>query len=116
MDRYQRIETKASVHDLESLKDFMRKVAYGIDGEDAEDQEFDVPGWETVRKYWNAFTAAWQRAYPTESIPRGIAQSVTEVSILTLVHHWISKNVDFSTVHQRAPGRRDGHAKTQETS
>ncbi|KAF5965393.1 carbonic anhydrase 2 [Fusarium coicis] len=75
---YQRIETKASVHDLESLKDFMRKVAYGIDGEDAEDQEFDVPGWETVRKYWNAFTAAWQRAHPTESIPRGIAQSVTE--------------------------------------
>ncbi|EXK83429.1 hypothetical protein FOQG_12291 [Fusarium oxysporum f. sp. raphani 54005] len=75
---YQRIETKASVNDLESLKDFMRKVAYGIDGEDAEDQEFDVPGWETVRKYWNAFTAAWQRSYPTESIPRGIAQSVTE--------------------------------------
>ncbi|RSL83113.1 hypothetical protein CEP52_016802 [Fusarium oligoseptatum] len=36
----------------------MRQVAYGIDGEDAEDREFDVPGWETVRKYWNAFTAA----------------------------------------------------------
>ena len=37
----------------------MRKVAYGIDGEDAEDQEFDVPGWETVRRYWNVFIAAW---------------------------------------------------------
>lgn len=75
---YQRVEGKASVHDLESLKDFMRKVAYSIDGEDAEDGEFDVPGWETVRKYWNTFTAAWQRAYPLESIPRGLAQSVTE--------------------------------------
>ena len=71
--RYQRTESKASVYDLESLKDFMRKVAYGIDGEDAEDREFDVPGWETVRKYWNAFTAAWQRAYPLQSIPRGLA-------------------------------------------
>ena len=78
------MESKASVHDLESLKDFMRKVAYGIDGQDAEDGEFDVPGWETVRKYWNTFTAAWQRAYPQESIPRGLAQSVTEASISTL--------------------------------
>ncbi|KAF9773402.1 hypothetical protein IL306_008810 [Fusarium sp. DS 682] len=92
---YQRIETKASVHDLESLKDFIRKVAYGIDGEDAEDREFDVPGWETVRKYWNAFTAAWQRTYPKESISRGLAQSVTEVSILTLACHWILENVNF---------------------
>ncbi|KAJ4230752.1 hypothetical protein NW757_013950 [Fusarium falciforme] len=81
---YQKMESKASVHDLESLKDFMRKVAYGIDGQDAEDGEFDVPGWETVRKYWNTFTAAWQRAYPQESIPRGLAQSVTEASISTL--------------------------------
>ncbi|EXL40136.1 hypothetical protein FOCG_17321 [Fusarium oxysporum f. sp. radicis-lycopersici 26381] len=37
MDRYQRLDAKALVCDLESLKDFMRKVAYGIDGEDAED-------------------------------------------------------------------------------
>ncbi|KAH6883470.1 hypothetical protein B0T10DRAFT_138645 [Thelonectria olida] len=75
---YQRVQITASAHDLESLKDFMRKVAYSIDGQDAENRELDVPGWETVRKYWNTFTAAWQRANPKESIPRGIAQSVTE--------------------------------------
>ncbi|KAI8714908.1 Chromo domain-containing protein [Fusarium sp. LHS14.1] len=78
--QYQRTKPNASVHELQSLKDFVRQVAYGIDGEDAEDQEFDVPGWETVRKYWNAFTAAWQRAHPLESIPRGLAQSVTEAT------------------------------------
>lgn len=84
MNSYQKAQITASVHDLESLKDFMRKVAYSVDGQDAENREFDVPGWETVRKYWNAFTAAWQRANPEESIPRGIAQSVTEASILNI--------------------------------
>ena len=56
-----------------SLKDFVRKMAYGIDGEEG----IDVPGSETVRKYWNTFTAAFQRANPEKSIPRGIAASVT---------------------------------------
>lgn len=52
------MESRAFVHDLESLKDFMGKVAYAIDGHDSEDGEFDVPGWETMWKDWNAFTAA----------------------------------------------------------
>ncbi|KAH7137616.1 hypothetical protein EDB81DRAFT_900972, partial [Dactylonectria macrodidyma] len=67
-------QPEASPDDLRSLKDFVRKMAYSIDGEEG----IEVPGSETVRKYWNTFTAAWQRANPEQSIPRGIAHSVTE--------------------------------------
>jgi hypothetical protein len=42
---------------LKFLKDFIRKFAYSIDGEEG----VDVPGSETVRKHSNAFKAAWQR-------------------------------------------------------
>lgn len=81
--RYQKQKPEASPDDLKSLKDFVRKMAYSIDGEEG----IDVPGSETVRKYWNTFTAAWQRANPEQSIPRGIAQSVTEVCISFFVSY-----------------------------
>ena len=77
MNRYQRQNPGASPYNLKSLKDFVRKMAYGIDGVEG----IDAPGSETVRKYWNTFTAAFLRANPEKPIPRGIAASVTEVCI-----------------------------------
>jgi len=68
-------DPEPSPYDLISLKDFIRKVAYGIDGVEG----IDVPGSETVRKTWNNFTAAFQRLHPENPIPRGIASSVTQV-------------------------------------
>jgi hypothetical protein len=76
--RYEKQHPQASVDDLESLKDFVRKVAYAIDGEEG----IEAACSETVRKYWNAFTAAWQREPPYQGIPRGTAQSVTQVQSL----------------------------------
>ncbi|KAM5341395.1 hypothetical protein ACJ41O_014426 [Fusarium nematophilum] len=73
-DEYQKQHPEASPYELISLKDFIRKFAYSIDGEEG----VDVPGSETVRKQWNAFTAAWQRKDPEQPIPRGIAASVTQ--------------------------------------
>ena len=72
----------ASPYDLLSLQDFVRVMAYAIDG--AED--IDEGCTETVRKYWNSFTAAWRRANPeSPEIPRGTTRSVTNVSFPTLI-------------------------------
>ncbi|TGJ85690.1 hypothetical protein E0Z10_g3062 [Xylaria hypoxylon] len=67
-------ETQESPYVLKSLEGFIRTYAYSIDGEEG----IDVPGSETVRKHWNAFTAAWQRRYPETPIPRGMASSITQ--------------------------------------
>ncbi|KAK7428382.1 hypothetical protein QQZ08_005139 [Neonectria magnoliae] len=64
----------ASPYELTSHKDFIRNFAYSIDGEEG----INVPGSETVRKHWNAFTAAWQREHPERPVPRGIAMSITQ--------------------------------------
>ncbi len=87
VNRWQRTKTpEPSPYDLKSLKDFVRNVAYGIDGEEG----IDVPGSETVRKYWNTFTAAFQRANLGTPLPSGIARAVTEVcTLFSIVHLFI---------------------------
>lgn len=78
----------ASVDSLQSLKDFVRHVAYGIkgmegiDGSDETDDEDDdaPPGVETVRNYWNNFTGAWKRIHPP--IREDLIESVTQVCSL----------------------------------
>lgn len=51
-------------------------MAYAIDGAEG----IEAACVETVRKYWNAFTAAWRRAnHESPEIPHDIIRSVTEV-------------------------------------
>jgi hypothetical protein len=76
LNRYARKNSGASPYDLESLKGFVRVMAYGIEGAEGIDEACK----ETVRKYWNDFTAAWRRANP--EIPREITRSVTNVCLL----------------------------------
>src|SRR4051812_1704742 len=83
--RFARENPDASVDSLQSLKDFVRHVAYGIkgmegiDGNDDTDDEGDdaPPGVETVRNYWNNFTGAWKRIHPP--IREDLIESVTQV-------------------------------------
>lgn len=66
----------ASPYDLRSLQKFVRDMAYAIDGAEG----IQAVCVETVRKNWNAFTAAWRRADPDGlEIPHDIARSVTNV-------------------------------------
>lgn len=65
----------ASPYDLVSLKAFVREIVYGIDGAEGIEEACE----ETVRKYWNNFTAAWRRGDPEK--PRDIARSVTHVCL-----------------------------------
>jgi hypothetical protein len=64
----------AIVHDLEALKHFVYWQAAAIDG--TKGLEACV---ETVRNYWNRFTAGWKRKH--EAIQKDIAESVTNVSM-----------------------------------
>jgi hypothetical protein len=61
---------------LKSLQGFAKEMAYAIDGVEG----IDAACIETVRKYWNAFTAAW-RGLNSEApeMPRDIIRSVTNV-------------------------------------
>ncbi|KAK3169331.1 hypothetical protein OEA41_008714 [Lepraria neglecta] len=61
----------ADPYDLETLKDFVREIAYGIDG------IYDDPtaGEKTVLQYWKDFTAGWRRH--ASLIPPETTQSVT---------------------------------------
>ena len=52
-----------STEDLESLKEFVQNVAFGIDGIEANDpdKEVDINAAKgTVIQYWKNFTAGWQ--------------------------------------------------------
>jgi hypothetical protein len=60
---------------LESLKDFVRTIAYAVDGIKGNGR---AP-LETVRNYWNCFSAGWCRKIP--KIPTSIAESVTNVCL-----------------------------------
>lgn len=74
--RFVRQNPGASPYDLYSLQKYARIMAYAIDGAEG------IKGAcvETVRKYWNAFTAAWRRANAeSPAIPHDIIRSVTEV-------------------------------------
>jgi hypothetical protein len=99
---------EAAVDGLASLKDFVRTVAYGIDG----DEGNEIPCSETVRKYWNTFTAAWQREPPDNAILQETAQSVTQVQRLNHPKRLDSRLTLYS-VCSGPVGRRDGNATVQ---
>ena len=54
LNRYAQRNPNASAYDLESLNGFVFEMAHGIDGAEGIDKTCE----ETVRKYWNNFTAA----------------------------------------------------------
>jgi hypothetical protein len=64
----------ATVSDVESLKGFVYLQAASIDGTN----ELDACV-ETVRNYWNRFTAGWKRKH--EAIREDIVETVTNVSM-----------------------------------
>ena len=82
-----------SVHSLKWMKDFVKHVALGMDGQRGydhsdNDTDEDEDGWippcvESVRNYWNNFTVAWLRAYLDNPISEHIQRSVTQVCSTT---------------------------------
>jgi hypothetical protein len=82
-----------SVNSLKWMKDFVKHVALGMDGQrgydDSDnDTDEDEDGWippcvESVRNYWNNFTGAWLRAYLDNPISGHIQRSVTQVCSTT---------------------------------
>lgn len=77
-----------SAHSLKWMKDFVKHVALGMDGQrgyddsdsDTDDEDRWIPPCvESVRNYWKNFTGAWLRAYPSNPISEHIQKSVTQV-------------------------------------
>ena len=65
-------------YDLESLKNFMEDVVFGIDGlEGINEQDDNSPGRGTVFRYWNVFIRGKFRQ--DKSLPKLIILSVTNV-------------------------------------
>lgn len=63
----------ASAYDLESLKDFVHKLAYGIEGK----YDDEKAGQGSVKVIWKRFTAGFKRDH--DAIPGHITLSVTNV-------------------------------------
>lgn len=86
---------KPSVQSLRALKDFIRDVALGMNGQkgyeesdsSGDEDEWIPPGVESVRNYWNNFTGAWRREYATEPISMHYQKSVTQASFYLLIHN-----------------------------
>jgi hypothetical protein len=74
--RYVDEHPDASAYDLTSLKDFMKTVAFGIDGADGDLR----PSEKTVMVYWKQFTAGWRRC--NRAIPGNTTLLVTNVCLL----------------------------------
>ena len=72
-NRYAQDHPGADPYDLETLKDFVRDVAYGIDGAYGDPKA----GEKSVLQYWKDFTAGWRRHNST--IPPTTTISVTNV-------------------------------------
>jgi len=77
-NRYAQDHPGADPYDLETLKDFVRDVAYGIDGAYGDPKA----GEKSVLQYWKDFTAGWRRHNST--IPPTTTLSVTNVGALRL--------------------------------
>jgi len=62
VNRFVQENPDASPDNLESLQDFVRTMAYGVDGMEGN----DTAALETVRNYWNCFSAGWRqkKKYP----------------------------------------------------
>ena len=72
-NRYARDRPGADPYDLETLKDFVKEMAYGIGGTYGD----AIAGEKSVLQYWKDFTAGWRRHNPT--IPSATTPSVTNV-------------------------------------
>lgn len=64
---------------MEALKDFVRTVAYAIDGIYGDPEGCE----KTVLQYWKDFTAGWRRQNPV--IPPKTTLSISNVSNLRLL-------------------------------
>jgi hypothetical protein len=67
----------ASLYNLESLKEFVRIMAYAVDGMEGN----GTAALETVRNYWNFFSAGWRQKKNSLKYPTSIAESVTNVCL-----------------------------------
>jgi len=65
-------------YDMETLKDFVKKIAYGIEGRDG----IAEPSLKSVIQAWKDFRADFRRLH--EPIPRNTTLSVTNVRIPAL--------------------------------
>ena len=72
--RHAEKHSDASAYNLESLKDFVKNLAYGVDG--AEDDPKGSAS--TVGQYWKYQMAVWRRQ--NDAIPKNTTSSVTNVS------------------------------------
>ena len=73
-NRYARDRPGANPYDLETLKDFVREMASGIDGTYGD----AIAGEKSVLQYWKDFTAGWRRYNPT--IPSATTLSIINVN------------------------------------
>ncbi|KAL1847875.1 hypothetical protein Plec18170_008285 [Paecilomyces lecythidis] len=64
-------DPEASAYDLESLKDFVHNLAYGIEGK----YDDEIAGQGSVKEVWKRFTAGFRRHH--DAIPSHITLSVT---------------------------------------
>ncbi|KAM9874786.1 hypothetical protein VDGL01_11107 [Verticillium dahliae] len=70
-DHFAKEHPEANPYDLASLKEFMKDIAFSIEG--AEDDQNPAEG--TVLVYWKQFMAGWRRDH--DAIPGNITLSVT---------------------------------------
>ncbi|EJT69642.1 hypothetical protein GGTG_12526 [Gaeumannomyces tritici R3-111a-1] len=64
-------QDQPSPYKVKSLKDFVKEIAFGIDGAEGDPN----PGQGTVLLYWKQFMAGWRRKH--EAIPPNITLTVT---------------------------------------
>jgi hypothetical protein len=92
VDDKRKLNLVVSVHSLTWMKDFVKHLALGMDGQRGyddsdsgtdEDEDWIPPCVESVRNYWNNFIGAWLRAYLNNPIPEHIQKLVTQVCSTT---------------------------------
>lgn len=93
----------ASDYDLESLKDYVKQLAFGIKPQKnrtdicPEADEEPKACLSTVRQYWKDFTGGWNRDH-SDQIPPVIIRSVTNVSYRGYYSpHLALSNIDSSS-------------------
>ena len=92
----------ASAYNLESLKDYVKQLAFGIKPQKnrtdvcPEADEEPKACLSTVRQYWKDFTGGWNRDQ-SDQIPPVIIRSVTNVSNVYHSSHLGLSNIDSST-------------------
>lgn len=101
-NRYVKDHPGAHDQDLKSLKDFMKHVAFGIDGmEGAKEEDKNYPGQGTVLSYWKNFTRGRHR----QNIPfsKQITSSVRNVRIS--FSHLVYKHTNLNSTSRSTSQR-----------